>query len=316
MGAQADMLSSSPPSPFSYPAQPYFFGGSEFNNFQITNSGSTTTITTVMLTGPDAAAGRFSFNGEFCSGQVLMDTQSCSVGVNFNLPNGPGNFSAQLEIASDNGTPSNPLVIQLSARALAGPAYSASPARVDFAPTLLGATSSQQVRITNVGDFQGGVQQAFVVGPNEFQIADDLCSQQPINPGESCTMTARFAPTAVREYQGSIFAIVSSANTPVLPINLSGQGRSTGAPAALITRKPPKNTRNTTASLQFTSFAENVRFECSLDKEPFTLCASPAAYVVKRGKHTFQVRARDTSGNVGTPAAASWRVAKQKNKKK
>src|SRR5829696_417221 len=307
--AQAGTLSSSPPSS-SYNAQPYFFG-SQFNNFQVSNAGTDTAVGNSSITGLDAA--RFSFSGDGCSGSTLTDTQVCNVGITFNPPNGPGSFSAQLEIPSD-GSP-NPLVIPLSAQALAGPALVPSPARVDFGTTTLGATRSQLITITNTGDFTGGVQQAFVVGPAEFEIDNDNCSQQQINPGQSCTLTALFVPSSVHDYQGSIFAIAGNAPEPVLPINLSGEGRLAPGPApnTRIKRKPPSRTRSNTASFQFTSSAVGVTFECKLDKESFTPCTSPSTYVVHRGRHSFQVRARDADGTVdATPAKHSWKVRKKK----
>ena len=306
--AQAGTLASSPPSS-SYNAQPYFFG-SEFNSFQVGNSGTNTAVGNASITGPDAS--RFSLNGDGCSGSNLGDNQTCFVGVNFNPPNGPGSFSAQLEIPSD-GAP-NPLIIPLSAQALAGPVLVPTPPRVDFGTTILGTTRSQQIRITNTGDFQGGVQQAFIVGPAEFQIEDDSCSQQPIDPGDSCTLTALFVPSAVHDYQGSIFAITGNSPNPVLPINLSGEGRLAPGPApnTRVKGKPQKSTHSNTASFRFTSTEDGVSFECKIDKEPFAPCTSPATYIVHRGKHSFQVRARDADGTVdATPAKYSWKVKRK-----
>jgi hypothetical protein len=235
------------------------------------------------------------------------------VGVNFNPPNGTGSFTAQLEIPSD-GSP-NPLVVPLSAQALAGPNLVATPSDIDFGASLPGTTLSQQVTITNTGDFQGGVQQAFVLGPPAFGIQSDQCSQQPLDPGDSCTLTALFTPSAAQVYQGSIFAIVGNATQPVFPINLSGQGRPAPGPApdTKIKRRPQPKTRSNTASFQFTSTAANVTFECKLDKESFAPCTSPSTYVVDRGRHTFRVRAKAADGSVdATPAKFSWKVKKKK----
>ncbi len=314
VAAQAGTLTADPPSS-NFTPRPYFPGEQQFNNFNVNNADTDTTFNSATITGPDAA--QFSINGDFCAGQTRQPGQGCNVGVNFVAPGGTGTFTAQLEIPSQDGTP-NPLVIPLSAEVLAGPAYTASPTRLDFGPVLLGSSSSQQLTITNVGDFQGGVQQAFVVGPTEFQIEDDLCSQVPLDAGDSCTLTARFVPSAAREFQGAIFAIVASQNTPVLPINLSGVGRALPGPApvAQITKRPAAKTRSKTASFQFTSTAADVRFECKLDGESFSPCTSPSTYGVGRGGHTFQVRAKDASGNVGAAETASWNVTNKKKKKK
>ena len=306
VAAQAGTLASSPPSS-SYNAQPYFFG-SQFNNFEISDSGTDTAVGNAAITGPDAA--RFSFNGDACSGFTLTNTQICHVGVSFNPPNSPGSFSAQLEIPSD-GSP-NPLVIPLSAQALAGANLVATPNRVNFGTTTLGTTRTQQITITNAGDFPGGVQQAFIVGPVEFTISNDQCSQQQMNPGQSCTLTALFTPLFKQELDGSIFAISGNTPEPVLPINLSGTGSLAGpAPSTRIKRRPKSRTRSNTASFQFTSTEAGVSFECKLDKESFAPCTSPSTYVVDRGRHSFQVRAKDADGTVdATPAKDKWRVKK------
>jgi hypothetical protein len=303
--ALAGTIGASPPTS-NFNTQPWFFG-SQFNSFTISNSGSDTTLGAATITGPDAA--RFFFNNDGCAGATLSDTGSCNIGVVFNPPNGPGSFTAQLNVPSD-GSP-NPLVIPLSVEVLAGPDFVSSPPRVAFGDTVLGTTSSQLVRITNTGDSEGGVQQAFIVGPQEFEIENDGCTLQLLEPGDDCTLTAVFAPSVPGDYQGSIFAIVATGNEPVLPIGLSGKGRLAPGPApkAKITGRPKAKTTSTTAGFQFTS-KSGVSFECKLDKEAFAPCNSPSTYVVKRGKHTFKVRARNADGVAGKPAKAKWTVGK------
>ena len=57
-------------------------------------------------------------------------------------------------------------------------------------------------------------------------------------------------------------------------------------------------------------------FECSLDGGAFAACTSPHTVKVKKGKHTFSVRATDQAGNVdGSPATFDWKVKKKKKKK-
>ena len=313
VAAHAGMVSASPPSS-TFNTQPYFFGG-QFNNFQVTNSVTDTTFENASITGPDA--GQFSINGDGCSGGTFGDGQTCNVGVNFNQQNGPGTFNAQLEIPSLDGSP-DPLIIPLTVQVLAGPAFSASPPRIDFAPTTVGAARAESLTITNTGDFPGGIQQAFVVGPLDFQIEDDQCSQQPINPGQSCRLTVLFRPSAAREFQGSVFAINGTPNVPVLPINLSGEGRLTEAPPdTRITGRPKAKGTSPIASFQFDSPDSGVSFECKVDNGPFTPCTSPSTYVVKRGKHLFQVRSKDANGNLdASPAKRSWKVTKKRGKKK
>ena len=51
-------------------------------------------------------------------------------------------------------------------------------------------------------------------------------------------------------------------------------------------------------------------------RRPFEPCTSPEDVKVKKGKHTFEVRATDAAGNTDpTPATQSWTVKKKKKKK-
>ena len=50
-------------------------------------------------------------------------------------------------------------------------------------------------------------------------------------------------------------------------------------------------------------------YECSLDGATFTTCTSPQDYSnLAPGEHTFQVRTRDSAGNVSEPATRTWVV--------
>jgi hypothetical protein len=51
-------------------------------------------------------------------------------------------------------------------------------------------------------------------------------------------------------------------------------------------------------------------FQCELDKAPFKSCHSPFKHKMKRGRHSFQVRAVNSDGVVDlTPARFGWRVS-------
>jgi len=87
-------------------------------------------------------------------------------------------------------------------------------------------------------------------------------------------------------------------------------------PETAITTHPKDKTKKKTATFEFTSTEPGSTFECSLDGLPFAACSSPDTLKVKKGRHTFQVRAKDPAGNVdSSPAADDWKV-KKKNKKK
>jgi len=91
----------------------------------------------------------------------------------------------------------------------------------------------------------------------------------------------------------------------------------TTPPETTITAGPKSKTKSKTASFSFTSTEPGSTFECKLDDGAFQPCTSPRGVKVKRGKHSFQVRAKDAAGNVDpTPAEQSWKVKKKKKKKK
>ena len=78
-------------------------------------------------------------------------------------------------------------------------------------------------------------------------------------------------------------------------------------PAPTITSAPANPTSSTAASFSFTDSQPGVSFQCSLDNAAFAACASPKAYTVSAGTHTFQVRA--VSGNQQSAATArTWTV--------
>jgi hypothetical protein len=89
------------------------------------------------------------------------------------------------------------------------------------------------------------------------------------------------------------------------------------APSATLTSGPKDKTKKKKATFTFTGADTRAvaGFQCSLDGAAFTPCASPHTVKVKKGKHTFQVRAVDQAGNVGTPASDSWKRKKKRSER-
>lgn len=84
----------------------------------------------------------------------------------------------------------------------------------------------------------------------------------------------------------------------------------TVAPDTTIDTGPTGLVGSTDASLSFSSSDSGAIFECSLDDDTYTSCASPLEYsALGQGAHVFRVRAIDTAGNAD-PSAASrvWRI--------
>ncbi len=65
-----------------------------------------------------------------------------------------------------------------------------------------------------------------------------------------------------------------------------------------------------TARFTFSATEAGSKFQCKLDKKAWASCKSPKSYKkLKKGKHTFLVRAIDKAGNIdATAAKRSWRI--------
>src|SRR5207248_189847 len=84
----------------------------------------------------------------------------------------------------------------------------------------------------------------------------------------------------------------------------------TTAPDSLITGGPKKKTHKHKATFSFSSSEPGSTFECKLDNQPFQPCTSPTTYKkLRKGRHTFQVRATDQAHNTDqSPATKSFKV--------
>ena len=92
----------------------------------------------------------------------------------------------------------------------------------------------------------------------------------------------------------------------------SGAEPDTAAPRTTIDDAPKRKTRKRKARFEFSSSEGapifSPAFECKLDDARFEPCESPAKVRVRRGKHRFQVRAVDLSGNLdASPAKHAWK---------
>jgi hypothetical protein len=83
-------------------------------------------------------------------------------------------------------------------------------------------------------------------------------------------------------------------------------------PAATITARPKDKTKKKLATFEFSASEPGATFECCVDGGPFSACSSPDTFRVKKGKHHFEVRAKDAGGDVGSAASDDWKVKKKK----
>lgn len=86
------------------------------------------------------------------------------------------------------------------------------------------------------------------------------------------------------------------------------------APDTTITRRPKNRTAKRRATFEFGSSVTGSSFECSLDGAAFSACAPPQVLNVAPGRHRFEVRAIDPSGNFdAAPATYAWKVKRKRS---
>ncbi|QIG42419.1 hypothetical protein G5V58_06215 [Nocardioides anomalus] len=77
-------------------------------------------------------------------------------------------------------------------------------------------------------------------------------------------------------------------------------------------RKVTTHQRKAKVKVSFGSPNPGATYECSLDAKPFAPCASPAKLRVKKGRHTFAVRAVLAGVSDPTPATVRFEVRRKK----
>jgi hypothetical protein len=107
--------------------------------------------------------------------------------------------------------------------------------------------------------------------------------------------------------------------TPATPRNNAATPTETlcQPPETTITRAPHRRVRTKKrrkrAKFRFTSSLPGSTFECSVDGDPFDACQSPFRTRVRRGRHTFEVRAvHPVFLTDPTPDEHRWKVKRKK----
>jgi len=187
------------------------------HGFTVTNAGSAPLfIGQVALAG--AGAGEFAIGDEDCSGNSLDPGEECSVDVTFK-PRGTGDFSARLEFSGNAPT----AFAELEGSGVA-PAFSVSPASVDFGSRLVGGDGpAETVSVTNAGSAPLEIDTVLVTGtnPGDFAIEDDSCEGETLAPDDECSVAVAFAPTTTGARSADL---VLAGNAPSAVVPLHGTG--------------------------------------------------------------------------------------------
>jgi len=213
---------SASPNPIQFTAEPYFYGGQQQSITIQDSNDAGVQVTSAVITGP--AASLFSIAwGQNCGSQQYGAGNSCNMGINFNPPNGPGTFHAQLEITSDSLA--SPLIVSISATVLSGPHGVVTPLETDFGDVAIGSAVARTLTIFNEGDFPMQVQGMLMITgtPADLPVTADGCTGQIVGVGSSCQFTVTYRPSAPRGLSATVIVLSNEQGAPI-PAGLTGQG--------------------------------------------------------------------------------------------
>jgi hypothetical protein len=199
----------------------------------VTNTGTASgTVSTVTKAGTNP--GDFTLT-DGCSGHVLAaNGGSCALGVRF-VPQAGGARSAVVNV-NDNA-PGSPHTLALSGNAVSAN-VTVSPTSLVFASQAVSTSSAAQtITVTSAGPGNLVVSSVTVVGtnPGDFPTTS-TCVGATFGPGTSCTVSVRFAPTAVGSRSATV-RIVDNTTSGVELVPVSGTAVASG-PAVTLTPNP------------------------------------------------------------------------------
>jgi hypothetical protein len=132
---------------------------------------------------------------------------------------------------------------------------------------------------------------------------------------EEFSTTGITIPDIARDWTTFIFANATDASGAVSACSTTfvAYTQDSTAPETTITDGPPAVSDSKNATFRFNASEEVSGFECQVDAGAFEPCGSPERLNgLRRGDHTFAVRAIDLAGNVDdSPATVSWTVIKK-----
>jgi hypothetical protein len=167
------------------------------------------------------------------------------------------------------------------------------------------------------------VRQVFQLTPNGWNFAEghvpklellpDDAPYGRASPGQKAVAVSNLQlRVPVLESPGSLDGVVKKpAPKVLLPGYQFARGFDEGPPDTRISKGPKPKTHGRSVRFQFSASDVGSTFECKLDGKSFAPCKSSKRYSgLRRGKHTFQVRAIDPDDNKDpSPAQMRFRVA-------
>lgn len=194
--------------------------------FTVTSYGqSACTVSTLSLTGANAAEFAIVSGTDTCSGRSLLTGETCSVDIAF-APSAAGDKSAVLNIASNSADNTN-FTVALSGYATASALWTA-PSGYSYGSLVVGFSIPKIFTVTNSGStgvhigtptITGSASGEFIKGTGP---GDDTCSGVTLSSGTSCKITVSFAPTWAGSKSASLNIPSDDARTPNLVVALTG----------------------------------------------------------------------------------------------
>ena len=203
-------------------------GASQGRTLLLTNVGdSNLTISSLSFSGTDSAA--MGMNSDLCTGANLASGASCEFNMAFS-PYFNGSHTANVIINSnDPQTPalSIPIFGKGGASGGAGGANIAASANpLMFGDVILGATGSQTLTISNLGNAALNISSTNlqnIVGAG-FTVNSDLCSGSSLAAGSTCDIQIDFTPSANQSYSSQLTVNSDDPDEPSLVVDINGNG--------------------------------------------------------------------------------------------
>lgn len=175
----------------------------------------------------------FSIINDNCSSQTILPLASCTIGIQFE-PTVAGSFSDSLDIASNDADEPS-VVVSVSGTGVSLPVPDitvidtvdpVNDLQLLFGNVAENSTATKQVNLTNDGSAdlimgQIGVANALSA---PFQLENDTCSGQTLNPSATCSITIRFSPTSVAVFNDSLDFPSNDTDENPVTFNVSGEG--------------------------------------------------------------------------------------------
>jgi hypothetical protein len=244
----------------------------------------------------------YAFGQNLVGGHTLNSyTSTGSVLGSATLPANVANGDSQRTVLiGDSATPGNPDFVTNIASYLSTVAGG-------------GAVCWENIDCVSWGSFTGAGALPSPPGSPAPAIPDGSSLERSIAP--NCATLLETADDTDNSLVDFAVAVPSPRNNSTPPTETACAGNNPGGgPDTTITKGPKKKTRKKKAKFEFSSTTLGVTFECSVDGKSFEACSSPFVVKVKKGKHTFEVRAVLGGVPDGSPAKQSWKVKKKKKK--